>query len=89
MTMKNENQNGRLTDTTALRYVNEKTKTYVEPLAKELEAKIFMPFDVATPGMLEAVFESITKEWGEQDIVVHSIAWAPKADCILFILLVL
>ncbi|MFL6581506.1 MAG: enoyl-ACP reductase FabI [Burkholderiales bacterium] len=64
----------------AITYVNEKTKTYVEPLAKELEAKIFMPLDVATPGMLEAVFEKIAKEWGEIDIVVHSIAWAPKAD---------
>ena len=64
----------------AITYVNEKTRTYVEPLAKELEAKIFMPLDVATPGMLEAVFEKITKEWGEIDIVVHSIAWAPKAD---------
>src|SRR5215472_2973153 len=47
----------------ALTYVNEKTKTYVEPLAKELEAPIFMPLDVGTSGMLEAVFERITREW--------------------------
>src|SRR5438046_110978 len=64
----------------AITYVNEKTKTYVEPLAKELGAPIFMPLDVATPGMLEAVFEKITKEWGKLDILVHSIAWAPKED---------
>ena len=64
----------------AITYVNEKTKTYVEPLAKELAAPIFMPLDVATPGMLEAVFEKITKEWGKLDIVVHSIAYAPKDD---------
>ena len=64
----------------ALTYVNEKTKTYVQPLAKELEAPIFMPLDVATPGMLEAVFERIGKQWGRLDILVHSIAFAPKAD---------
>jgi len=64
----------------AITYVNEKTKTYVEPLAKELGAPIFMPLDVATPGMLEAVFEKITQEWGKLDILVHSIAWAPKED---------
>src|SRR5437762_2981447 len=64
----------------AITYVNEKTKTYVEPLAKELGAPIFMPLDVAKPGMLEAVFEKITKEWGKLDILVHSIAWAPKED---------
>mgnify|MGYP003694166123 CR=1 FL=1 len=64
----------------AITYVNEKTKTYVEPLARELGAPIFMPLDVATPGMLEAVFDRITKEWGQLDILVHSIACAPKED---------
>jgi len=64
----------------AITYVNEKTRTYTEQLAKELGAPIFMPLDVATPGMLEAVFERITKEWGKLDIIVHSIAFAPKED---------
>jgi enoyl-[acyl-carrier protein] reductase I len=64
----------------AITYLNEKSKTYVEPLAKELDAPIFMPLDVSTPGMLEAVFERIGKEWGELDILVHSIAFAPKED---------
>ena len=64
----------------AITYINEKTKTYVEPLAKELAAPIFMPLDVAAPGMLEAVFEKIAREWGCLDILVHSIAWAPKED---------
>src|SRR3982750_3411830 len=64
----------------AVTYLNDKSKSYVEPLARELEAPIFMPLDVATPGMLEAVFERIKSEWGELDILVHSIAWAPKED---------
>jgi enoyl-[acyl-carrier protein] reductase I len=64
----------------AITYVNEKTRTYVEPLAKKLGAPIFLPLDVATPGMLEAVFDAIRKKWGQLDILVHSIAWAPKED---------
>ncbi len=64
----------------AITYVNEKTRTYVEPLLKDLEAPIFMPLDVGTPGMLEAVFDRIAREWGKLDIALHSIAFAPKED---------
>lgn len=64
----------------AITYVNEKTRTYVEPLAKELQAPIFMPLDVGAPGMLEAVFTRIAEEWGSLDIVLHSFASAPKED---------
>ena len=62
----------------AVTYLNEKAKKHVEPLARELEARIVMPLDVRTPGQTEAVFERITKEWGELDFVVHSIAFSPK-----------
>jgi enoyl-[acyl-carrier protein] reductase I len=64
----------------ALTYLNEKAKGYVEPLAKNLEAALLLPLDVARPGELEAVFDRVTKEWGRLDILVHSIAWAPKDD---------
>jgi enoyl-[acyl-carrier protein] reductase I len=62
----------------AVTYLNDKAKKYVEPLAQELEAPIFMPLDVNTPGELEAVFEHIAQEWGQLDFVVHSIAFSPK-----------
>ena len=64
----------------AITYANEKTRSYVEPLARELQAPIFMPLDVTQPGQLEAVFAEIERQWGELDILVHSIAWAPKED---------
>ena len=64
----------------AITYINEKTKGYVEPLAKELEAPIFMPLDVSHEGELEAVFKRIASDWGRLDIVVHSLAYAPKED---------
>jgi enoyl-[acyl-carrier protein] reductase I len=64
----------------AITYLNEKAKAYVEPLARTLDASIFMPLDVAKPGELEALFERIASDWGQLDILVHSIAWAPKED---------
>jgi len=59
-------------------YLNDKAKKFVEPLARELEAPIFMPLDVRTSGQMEAGFECIAKTWGELDFVVHSIAFSPK-----------
>ncbi len=64
----------------AVTYLNEKARKFVEPLAQQLEAPIFAPLDVAVPGQLEAVFEQVRAQWGRLDILVHSIAWAPKAD---------
>jgi len=64
----------------AVTYLNEKARAYVEPLAQELGASIFLPLDVAVPGQLERVFEAISAKWGQLDILVHSIAFAPKQD---------
>jgi enoyl-[acyl-carrier protein] reductase I len=61
-------------------YLNEKAKRFVEPLAREVEASLFLPLDVATPGALEAVFDEVASKWGRLDILVHSIAFAPKED---------
>jgi enoyl-[acyl-carrier protein] reductase I len=62
----------------AVTYLNDKARKYVEPLARALEAPIFMPLDVTVPGQMEAVFERIGKEWGGLDFAVHSIAFSPK-----------
>jgi enoyl-[acyl-carrier protein] reductase I len=64
----------------AITWLNEKSRTYVEPLASELEAEITGPLDVAVPGQLEAVFDEIRTRWGRLDNLVHSIAFAPKED---------
>jgi enoyl-[acyl-carrier protein] reductase I len=62
----------------AITYLNEKAKKFVAPLAEELDAPIFMPLDVNTPGELEAVFQRIEDEWETLDFLVHSIAFSPK-----------
>ena len=64
----------------AITYANEKTRGYVEPLARDLGAAIFMPLDVTEQGDIDALFAQVEKEWGGLDILVHSVAWAPKED---------
>ncbi len=64
----------------AITWLNEKARPHVEPLALELEAEITGPLDVAMSGQLESVFEQIAIRWGRLDILVHSIAFAPKGD---------
>ena len=64
----------------AVTYLNEKAEPHVRPLAQQVDASIVMPLDVEKPGQLEAVFERIGAEWGRLDFVIHSIAFAPRAD---------
>jgi len=62
----------------AVTYLNEKARRYVEPLARELDAEIFMPLNVGVDAEVEAVFEQIRQRWGRLDYLVHSIAFSPK-----------
>lgn len=64
----------------ALTYLSDKARPHVEPLARELGAALLLPLDVSVPGELEAVFAEVAARWGRLDILVHSIAFAPKAD---------
>lgn len=64
----------------AITWLNDKARPHVEPLAKDLEASITGPLDVAVPGQLEAIFDQVRTQWGRLDILVHSIAFAPKED---------
>jgi enoyl-[acyl-carrier protein] reductase I len=64
----------------AITYLNDKARSYVEPLARELEAPLLLPLDVQKPGQLEAVFDRVRQTWGRLDIALHSIAFAPRED---------
>ncbi len=64
----------------AITYLNPKSEAYVRPLAETLGAPIILPLDVEQPGQLETVFDTISKQWGRLDFLVHSIAFAPKED---------
>ena len=64
----------------ALTFLNEKARPWVEPVAQEVGAPLFLPCDVREPGQLEAVFDRITAEWGRLDFLLHAIAFAPRED---------
>jgi enoyl-[acyl-carrier protein] reductase I len=61
-----------------LTYLNDKAYPHVAPLAAEIDAQL-LPLDVTQPGQMEALFATLAAQ-GPLDIVVHSIAFAPKAD---------
>src|SRR5439155_5956214 len=54
----------------AVTYLNDRAKKHVEPLAKMLEAPIFLPLDVNVEGQMEQVFEQIAKDWGKLDFLL-------------------
>jgi len=64
----------------AVTYLNEKTKAYIEPLAAQVNAPVFMPLDVTDKAQVDAVFSEINRRWGKLDFLLHSIAFAPKED---------
>tara|TARA_R110001592_G_C13078961_1_gene742473 strand:+ start:373 stop:1140 length:768 start_codon:yes stop_codon:yes gene_type:complete len=64
----------------AITYLNEKAEPYVRPLAEKVKAPIIVPLDVTDDKQLEALFEIVGNTWGKLDFLLHSIAFAPKAD---------
>ncbi|WP_395332574.1 enoyl-ACP reductase FabI [Novosphingobium sp. BL-8H] len=64
----------------AITYQTEKARRFVEPLARELDAPIFLPLDVTDAEQTAALFAEIAQRWGGLDFLLHSIAFAPKDD---------
>ena len=59
-------------------YLNDKAHPFVEPLAKEINAPVFLPVEVRNANQVDALYEAIADRWGRLDILVHSIAYAPR-----------
>ena len=64
----------------AFTYPNEKMKPRVEKLANELGSQIVLPCDVAIDAEIESLFTELGKSWDGFDILVHSIAFAPREE---------
>ena len=62
----------------ALTYQNEKLQKRVEKFASELDSKITLPCDVSSDTHIQTVFGDLSKYWDSFDILVHSIAFAPR-----------
>ena len=64
----------------AFTYQNEKLKSRVEDLAKECNSSITIECDVSSPESIIKSKEELIKNWDEFDILVHSLAFAPKEE---------
>lgn len=64
----------------AITYLNEKAKPFVDKIANKLKPSIYCGCDVTKNEDLEHLFSEIESKWGQIDIIIHSIAYAPKQD---------
>lgn len=62
----------------AFTYQGEALQKRVAPLADEVGSTFMIPCDVTDPASMDAAFDTIEKEWGELDFVVHAIAFSDK-----------
>ncbi|MCN4143994.1 MAG: enoyl-ACP reductase [Thiohalomonas sp.] len=64
----------------AFTYQNEKLKSRVEKLATECNSDIVLPCDVSDDAQIEKVFEELDNFWDHLDIIIHSVAFAPREE---------
>lgn len=64
----------------AFTYQNDKLKERVEKMASDCGSDITVPCDVASDAEIDAVFDHVDDYWDHLDIIVHSVAFAPRAE---------
>ena len=64
----------------AFTYQGEKLKGRVEKFAAECDSSIVLPCDVTSDEDIDNVFAALKDAWGEIDIVVHCVAFAPREE---------
>src|SRR5512142_2537279 len=52
----------------------------LKPLAASIGATIMLPADVEDDAQLDAAFDTIKREWGHLDFLVHAIAFSDKNE---------
>jgi enoyl-[acyl-carrier protein] reductase I len=62
----------------ALTYQGDALKKRVEPLAAAMGSKLVLPCDVTDTASVDSVFETLSKEWGTIDFLVHAVAFSDK-----------
>lgn len=64
----------------AFTYQNEKLQDRVAKMAAELDSDILVPCDVSSDEQIENVFTELDNYWDGLDIIVHSVAFAPRNE---------
>ena len=65
---------------TAFSYQNDKLKARVEKYAAQLGADITLPCDVGSDAEIDTLFAQLGERWDGLDILVHSVAFAPRSE---------
>jgi enoyl-[acyl-carrier protein] reductase I len=64
----------------AFTYQGDAQAKRLKPLAASIGASLVMPGDVENDGDLDTVFDTIKKEWGSLDFLVHAIAHSDRNE---------
>src|SRR5664279_5470233 len=64
----------------SMTYLNDKPRSYTEELATALEVRpeLFLKCDVRVEGQMESVMVALCEHWDKLNVLIHSIAFAPK-----------
>ena len=62
----------------ALTYQNDKLQPRAEKMAADLGSSITLPCDVERDADIDGLFEALQQHWDGLDVLVHSIAYAPR-----------
>ncbi|HLD10121.1 MAG TPA: enoyl-ACP reductase FabI [Methylophilaceae bacterium] len=63
----------------AFTYQMDKFQERVTSLAAEFGSKIVLPCDVSEDTQIDSMFEALGKRWDGLDIIIHSVAFVPRA----------
>ena len=64
----------------AFSYAGDAIKKRVEPISEELGGEFTLPCDVSSDDDIAAAAEQVKEKWGKIDVLVHSVAYAPKEE---------
>jgi enoyl-[acyl-carrier protein] reductase I len=62
----------------AFSYQNDRLKDRVAEVAQSFGANLVLPMDVAHDAEIDAAFQRVGSAWGGIDVIVHSVAFAPR-----------
>lgn len=63
-----------------LSYAAEPIKKRVTPIAEQLGAEFIVPCNVSEDGQIDSCANFVKEQWGDVDIIIHSIAYANRED---------
>ncbi|MFW5488344.1 MAG: enoyl-ACP reductase FabI [Desulfovibrio sp.] len=63
-----------------LSYAADPIKKRIEPIAEQLGADFIVPCNVSEDEQIDACADFVKEQWGDVDIIIHSIAYANRED---------